>query len=633
MARIPRHIIDQIRDRTDLVAVVERHVKLKQRGNSHVGLCPFHQEKSPSFHVVPHKHLYHCFGCGAAGDCFKFVMEIEGLSFIEAVRELAAAAGVTVEERELTPEERRRIQQRASQYEALDKACLLWEAVLHTRPEGAEARAYLRDRGIDQETARIWRLGFAPPGWTTTIDRLQREGLSTELLLDAGIARKSPRGDRVYDAFRERVTIPITDERGRVIAFGARLLQGDGPKYINSAEGPTYQKSRILFGMHQARQPIQRAGHALLVEGYFDVISLHQAGFPQAIATCGTSLTPDHLEALRRLTGDVVALFDSDEAGARAAERTLPMCFRAGIEPWRLELPEAKDPDELIREGGPAAMERALTARRPLLDWVVERRIVAAGGRAASESMVEEIVQLLALTEGVDIVGRAAARLKIHVPVLQARVDEARRRHRSSTGPETQPPPPDEAPPGPPPWRPSRDQVHLLWLLVHHLGAVGPLARALDLSTWPELEQTQPLVEALLQETTVANLLDDLQDPFLQRMISQIAARQELYTASQAPEALTHLTHRIIDSRLEREIGLLSTEIRDSVVQHDWERQQRATAHQIALRRARKDLSSRFRTKDPAKWCAEAQAALALLDQQAERAAGEGAEPEDQDKS
>ncbi|TVQ92165.1 MAG: DNA primase [Deltaproteobacteria bacterium] len=613
MAKLPRHTIDEIRERTDLVSLVERHVKLKQRGNSHVGLCPFHQEKTPSFHVVPRKDLYHCFGCGAAGDCFKFLMEIEGLSFIEAVRELASSAGVTLEERELTPQERRHLEQRASRFEALDKASRFWEAILHTRPEGSEARAYLRDRGIDQDTARTWRLGVAPQGWTTTIDRLQREGLSPQLLLDAGIARKSQRGDRIYDAFRERITIPITDERGRIIAFGARLLQGDGPKYINSAEGPTYQKSKILFGMHQARQPIQREGHALLVEGYFDVISLHQAGFPQAVATCGTSLTDDHLESLRRLTDDLIALFDSDEAGARAAERALPLCFSAGIEPWRLELPAAKDPDELIREEGPEAMKRALAARRPLLDWVIERRITANGGRAAGESLTEEIVELLALTEGVDIVGRAAARLKVHVPVLQARVDQARlrrQRSRGSSAPQTDPPDLDEAPPEPPPWKPTRDHVHLLWLLVHHQASVHALALRLGLASWPELEEAAPLVSALLQGTPVATLVDESPSDLQRRMLVQIAARQGLYTEVQAPRALVHIAHRMVEARLEHTIRSLSETIRDAVLRHEWQTQQAATRQQVALRNLRNQLTRAFRADEPEPWAKIAVEAL-----------------------
>lgn len=617
MPRIPKHIIEEIRLRTDLVAVVERHVKLKQRGTSHVGLCPFHQEKSPSFNVVPHKHLYYCFGCQAGGDCFRFLMEIEGLTFGEAVRELAEQAGIPVEERELSPAERARIQQRTSLYDVLDKASRFWEQILMTRPEGAAARAYLHGRGIDEDTARAWRLGFAPDLWTATIDRLQREHLDADLLLAAGIARRSQKTGNLYDAFRGRITVPITDERGRIIAFGARLLEGDGPKYINSTDGDLYQKSKVLFGMHHARQAIQRTGRALVVEGYFDVISLHQAGFAETIATCGTALTADHLESLRRLTGSVITLFDSDAAGARAAEKTLPMFYGAGIDPWRLELPDAKDPDELIQSEGPDAMRAALERPVPLLDWVVDRRMAAAGGSSASESLIREIVPLLAMTEGTDLVTRAAARLRVHVPVLRARVEEARRQG-PATAPRPTPtgaPPDDENTTAAARWRPSRDQVHVLWLMIHRLTEVADLATRLELPEWPELDVARPVARALLDGEPVASILDRCEEPGLRHTLSVITARTTLYTPAQAERGLAHLAHRFLLARVDRQLGILSDRVQRAVAQNAWDVQRESTRAQLDLRHMRNDLERTFKAGDTLQWATDASGLIAALDE------------------
>ncbi len=607
MARIPRHLIDEIRARTDLVALVERRVKLKQRGNSHVGLCPFHQEKTPSFHVIPHKQIYHCFGCGAGGDCFRFLTELEGLSFVDAVKELAAGAGVTIEERDLSPEELRRSKERSSRFDALAAASSFFHAILMTRPEGEAARAYLKGRGFSPQTAETWRLGVAPDGWTTTLDRLTREGFSPELLLDAGLVRRSARSGNLYDAFRRRLIIPITDERGRVIAFGGRLLEGEGPKYINSADGPTYEKSKVLFGLHQARQPIQQKERALLVEGYFDVISLHEAGFKEAIATCGTALTASHLETIRKLTGTLVALFDSDEAGARAAERTLPMCFAAGVEPLRLELPGAKDPDELIQAEGPKAMEAALNRTTPLLDWLVDRRVIANGGRTPNAQTIDEIVELLTLTEREDIVSRTAGRLKIHPAAFQQRVTEARRRRAA----EPAAPPPDATTPGPdapppaPAWRPDRDQVHVLWLLVHRLKQVGALATRLELPDFPELgplSGPDGLARRLLAGDTAAQILAGLDDPAMSRLLGTVVARDGLYTEAQAARGLRHIVHRWIRARLDGRIATLGDALQRALAAGDPDAQSRTIGEQVAARKVRNELESTFKADNEDAW-------------------------------
>jgi len=256
MPRIPRHIIDEVRERTDIAQVVQRFVALQRRGNSYVGLCPFHQEKTPSFHVVTHKDLFHCFGCQASGDVFKFLMQIEGLSFIEAVKELAGPAGVTIEERELSEDERRQLRRRATTYDVLEEEARFYESALWTRPEGALARDYLTKRGLSDATSRDARLGFAPDEWTALADHLHRKGFSEALAEEVGLVRQSKRGTGHYDFLRGRLIFPIRDERGRVLAFGARILQGDDPKYLNTPESPIYEKSKVLYGLDKARPAI-----------------------------------------------------------------------------------------------------------------------------------------------------------------------------------------------------------------------------------------------------------------------------------------------------------------------------------------------------------------------------------------
>jgi DNA primase len=548
MSRIPRDLVDAIRDRTDIVEVVSRHVTLTRKGGSWTGLCPFHQEKSPSFNVIPNKGMYWCFGCQAGGDVFRFLMQVEGLSFIQAVKDLGNAVGITVEDRELTEAERRAFKERATLYDVLEGANQRFESWLWTSAEGAPARAYLEKRAITAETARAWRLGWAPGG-TRLVDWLHQQGFPQKLALDAGLARQRDDGGRVYDTFRERLIIPIRDERGRVIAFGGRLLEGDGPKYINSPETALYDKGKTLFGLDLARPQIQRRDRVLVVEGYFDVISLAQAGFGEAVATCGTSLTQDHLEKIRRLTRNAVVLFDADEAGARAATRSLPMFVAAGLLPTRLQIPGAKDPDEFVREEGAAAMEAALGKKEPLERWVAMRLRERHGYDAfATGRILEELQPVLPGLPPAHLRELAHA---LHVPELA--IFEAARRPASGAA---------EAP------RPSaipipRDMVHLLWLLVHRYDQTADIAsRAIGahpppglLAAWP---MALPVVARLLHGENVAAILSDELTPELTRALSTIVARTELYEASDAERAmvqvLVNLTSTLLETARTREM-------------------------------------------------------------------------------
>ena len=595
MPQIPRHTINAIREAIDIVEVVREHVALRRAGGNYVGLCPFHQEKTPSFNVVPAKHLYHCFGCGAGGDVFKFLMQLEGLSFTEAVRDLGARAGVQVEERDLTPAEQRALKHRATLYDVLEAAAQFYESNLWTRDAAHEARAYLERRSVTRETARHWRLGFIREAWTDLLDHLQAQGFDIALIRDAGLARHNQQRGSHYDTLRNRLVIPIRDDRGRVIAFGGRLLEGDGPKYLNTPETSLYQKSKILYGGYTARAEIQRRKSALVVEGYFDVISLHQAGFAHAVATCGTALTRDHAERLRRMAERVIVLTDADEAGSRAAERSLPLFLEKGLIPFRLQIPDAKDPDDLIREQGSEAMAEALERHcEPLVEWVVQRMLTTVGTDAASrERVTRELLPILSMLPG-PLVSRVAAHLQVPESILAERVANYRPRERYSNYSDEAPPPEPERRP----WRPTDKITHLLWLLVHRYDRVADLVeRCLDPDVFAfDNAIVQPLVARLVVGEQAAAIVNDLEHPMLHRTLSAVVARGELYTEEQATVGICQIIERLFQPIRTARIARLTQEVERALANDDSERYRtvataRSTAKSLEKGRARALLS------------------------------------------
>ena len=395
----PAQFLDELRARLRLSDVIARRVKLARRGREFVGLCPFHSEKTPSFTVNDDKGFFHCFGCGAHGDVIGFTMQGAHLSFPDAVAQLAAECGLEVPV--ATPEEREREQRRAGQLEVMEAACAFYERMLRA-PEGDAARAYLAGRGLTDETVARFRLGFAPGG-----NRLGAELASAEmpeaLLAECGLVRRRDEGGS-YDFFRGRVVFPIADHRGRVIAFGGRIM-GDGePKYLNSPDTPLFDKRRTLYGLATALPAAREKGRVIVAEGYMDVIALAQAGLAEAVAPLGTALTEGHLHMLWRLAAEPVLCFDGDGAGARAAvraaERALPL-----LAPERslsfVTLPSGEDPDSLVRAQGPAAIERLVDGARPLAEVVwatqVEGRDLGTPERLAGlEQRLDDLASTIA---------------------------------------------------------------------------------------------------------------------------------------------------------------------------------------------------------------------------------------------
>lgn len=369
----PPQFLDEIRARIGLSDLISRNVKLVRRGREHTGLCPFHNEKTPSFTVSDEKSFFHCFGCGAHGDAIGYVMQAEGLSFPEAVEKLAGEAGLQMPVE--TPEAREREKRRAGLLDVMEAACQHFERALRS-PQGRGALAYLTDRGLTEETIARFRLGFAPAG-NALRTALMSDEMPEALLREGGLVRKPDDGRPSYDFFRDRVIFPIADARGRVIAFGGRTM-GDGePKYLNSPDTPLFDKRNTLYGLHIARRAAYDAGRVIVTEGYMDVIALAQAGFPEAVAPLGTALTEGHLHMLWKLSGEPLLCFDGDKAGlraaARAAERALPL-----LEPERslrfVTLPPGEDPDSLVQGQGAPAMESLLGSAAPLdsVIWALE---------------------------------------------------------------------------------------------------------------------------------------------------------------------------------------------------------------------------------------------------------------------
>lgn len=369
----PEGFVDEVRRTADIVRVISDHVALKKMGASWKGLCPFHKEKSPSFNVRSEPPVFHCFGCGEGGDVFKFVMLHERCSFPEAIEILARRSGLKVPDRrsELGPEQQEREQLLA----LLEAAAQHFTRLLWSAP-GTAAREYLLGRGFRKETLERIRAGAARDAWDDVAAVLGRS-FPPELLLTAGLQVPGKDNKRPYDRFRGRALFPILNEGARVVGFGARSLDGSEPKYLNSPETPVYQKGRLVYGLSWARDGIRQAGHVLLMEGYLDVARALEHGVSEAVATCGTALTPAHARLLRRFAPRVVLNFDQDAAGQKAAERSFEALCGEGFDVRVVELPEGHDPDTYLRDHGAEAYRERLGAARPYLEWLVLRAAAA----------------------------------------------------------------------------------------------------------------------------------------------------------------------------------------------------------------------------------------------------------------
>jgi DNA primase len=381
VARIRQDDIDAVKERTDIVQLVGNYLTLKKSGHDSLsGLCPFHQEKTASFSVSPSKQVFYCFGCGKGGDAITFLRELEHLSYVEAIERLAQTVGVHLRYEGDSLAERRAAEHRAALYRANEEAAALYRTMLAGGREAEDARAYVSERGITAEAIERFGIGYAPGYADFLLRRLVgSSGLSPEILLEAGLATRGDDGT-VRDRFRGRITFPIEDLQGRNIGFGARVLPSDPraseqAKYLNTAETPIYRKQEILYNLHRARSTIARSGEAFVVEGYTDVIGLAQAGIDNVVATCGTALGEKHLALLSRFAERAVLAFDSDEAGARAAERASAFQEAFPIQAVVMVIPEGLDPAEFVAKHGAQGVRAAATHARPLVEYMIRRTV------------------------------------------------------------------------------------------------------------------------------------------------------------------------------------------------------------------------------------------------------------------
>lgn len=364
---IADEIIEEVRARADLVDVIGEHVPLKRAGKDFRGLCPFHQEKTPSFYVVPGKSFYKCFGCGESGDVFAFLMKQLGLGFLDAVRQLAARVGVEI------PEERggREDEAHRALYEAVAFAAEFYRKQLADEAGGARARQYLQERGVGDEAVERFQLGHAPDNWQALREAARGHEIDDAVLLAAGLVKESDRADEPYDRLRNRLVFPILDIRGRTIAFGGRVLGRAGdrvPKYLNSPETPIYHKGSVLYGLHWARAAIRRVGSALVVEGYMDYVSLAAGGVENVVAPLGTAMTAEQAALVSRYTRQTLLLYDSDMAGLRASFRSADALLREGVHPLIVTLPTGEDPDSILRGRGADALREHLSGAVDVVD-------------------------------------------------------------------------------------------------------------------------------------------------------------------------------------------------------------------------------------------------------------------------
>ncbi|PMR69985.1 DNA primase [Halomonas heilongjiangensis] len=405
--QIPQRFIDDLLARVDVVEVVGERVQLKKAGRNHSGLCPFHQEKTPSFTVSADKQFYHCFGCGAHGNALRFLMEYDKLRFPEAVEQLASRLGMEVpREGADDPRAQARERKRKEGVNLLELSAAFFRERLKM-PEAGAAREYLARRGLSPEVQQAFGIGYAPDGWEALKRHLDERGIPGAVQVEYGLLVHREESGRTYDRFRDRVMFPIRDLKGRTIAFGGRVLGDAKPKYLNSPETPVFHKGRELYGLFEARQAESRLERLVIVEGYMDVVALAQFGIRNAVATLGTSTSEEHLSRLFRLVGEVVFCFDGDRAGrqaaARALETVLPLMID-GRQARFLFLPEGEDPDTLVRREGPEAFQDRITCASPLSEFLFDQ---AAAGRdlARMEDRERYASQVLAalgrLPEGV----------------------------------------------------------------------------------------------------------------------------------------------------------------------------------------------------------------------------------------
>lgn len=482
----PPELLENIQAQNDIVEVISGYLPLKRAGQNYKALCPFHEEKTPSFSVSPAKQIFHCFGCGVGGDVFSFLMRHENMTFPEAVEFLARRAHI-----ELPSSNPRAASRRQKLLDVHELARDFYHWSLTRAEAGEPARQYLRSREIKKETITKFKLGYALPSWDSFLRRARKKGYSDEILLEAGLVIKKKGGEGCYDRFRKRLIVPVCDARGRVIAFGGRVLDNSQPKYINSPETPLFRKGKMLFGLDLAKDGIIRRDQVILGEGYFDVIRAHQAGIKNMVCSQGTAFTESQARILKRYSDKVVTAFDADPAGQTAALRGLAIFLRHNFEVRIALLPRGEDPDSLIRRSGPEGFSKLVGESIPLIDFKLEILCrendlkTDHGKLAVTAGMLETIRQIENAVLRDSYIKKLARRLS----VSEAAVREEYQKKKTS------PPAVKASPPGP--GREEKIAGRLLKLLIEDDKYMNLLIEELDPTYFsPGL---RPLAEEMIE--------------------------------------------------------------------------------------------------------------------------------------
>lgn len=600
MPHAPSDTKERVKAATDIVEVVSEHVQLRQQGRRWLGLCPFHNENTPSFNVNPELQVYHCFGCGAGGDVYTFIQEIDKITFPEALAFLAERAGIPLPRTNAGAAEEERNDRL---FRANELAAKYFQYMLR-RPEGEKALRYVHGRGVTDETADAFRLGYAPGGWTSFLDMATnpKRGFRAEELEQAGLALPGRSGRGHYDRFRDRVVFPITNLSGRTIAFGARALRGDDePKYLNSPESPIYHKSGVLYGMAAARESIRAKATALVVEGYMDVVGLVQHGVTHVVASSGTSLTASHANLLGRYAERVVLLFDGDAAGGAAAERGVEVLLGTELDTRIATLPAGHDPDSFVRrDGGAAALEELVESAPPALDVYLDRMAAAvdltslAGRARAVERLVPLFSQCREEVRRDLMLRRVAQRFEVDEQALRRDVAAALsrpRRARPAEEPEAEAPRPRTAGGAPKPATGSELERQFAGLLLQHPELIERTREQLSSELFADTDvrrlvgylQDHPPEDGDVDLTALLNHVDE----DLRQLVSTCA--MESFDPGQVEQLWADHVHRLQREDLKRRIFDTTRSLRRASEAGDGGEVERlrAVQHQLVLERTR----------------------------------------------
>lgn len=566
------HISDdklaEIRNAADIVDMISARVFLKKAGKDFVGLCPFHAEKTPSFTVSAGKQIFHCFGCGAGGDVFNFLMRYDGLSFPEAVQSVARQYGVSLPEKDMSPEQKKKASERERLLALNRRVMQFYQDMLLKDPKGSEARRYLKGRGMERGIVEQFNLGYAPGGWDNLIRFLQKSGVPLETAEKAGlIVPKKQKG--YYDRFRNRIMFPILDVTGQVVAFGGRVMDDSKPKYLNSPETPVYHKGRVLYGLNAAREQCRSRGCVFIVEGYFDLLVMHQHGIKNTVATLGTALTQDHIRRVSRAAGSgdkkAYLVFDSDQAGINAAKRTIGAFLEESMQAAVVLLPSGHDPDSYLSEHGVEAFDRLAQKAPNLFAFIIDNAISAHGLSVEGKvRVIGEVAPVLA--EISDAVARSvyvrhlAESLDVDESAVLEKVREYRSKPSARPGRTAGAQPPEgkgrEKAPGPEESAPDRLEMRVIAMMIQNPDSVSEVESRgiLDYFEDPGLQDLgERICRVLRQDSSgVSGLINHVKDE-QQQLVASIMMEEACW----GQESCSLLLSQFIQCKQRKQNNLL----------------------------------------------------------------------------